>query len=135
MSGTLNDKRRESLRESLFCVCESGMSDELLKGSEESMSGFLSLILGSGDVEMKSGGDASGGDITAMLVTNLVKVAIARKQNFAGVVKAKRMGRTWGASLKSSFSVWTVIEDALLPYHHRLGGERKSASCLLLSDS
>lgn len=31
-----------------------------------------------------------------MSVTNRSKLAMARKQNFAGVVKGKRIGRIWG---------------------------------------
>lgn len=35
-------------------------------------------------------------------VTNLQKLAIARKQNLAGVVNENKTGRMWGASRKTS---------------------------------
>lgn len=43
-------------------------------------------------------GDCDSGTIP---VTCLQNAAIARKQNLAGVVKEKRMGRTWAASERS----------------------------------
>jgi len=48
---------------------------------------------------------ASGG---GTLVTNLVKVAMARKQNFAGVVNEKRTGNTCGVSVESLINLATA---------------------------
>lgn len=48
-------------------------------------------------VELEQEALPIGGGITFISVTNLLKFAIARKQNFAGVVNRKSTGRTWGA--------------------------------------
>jgi hypothetical protein len=54
---------------------------------------------GEGEVgEVGEIGDCGTGGIP---VTCLQNVAMARKQNFAGVVKEKRTGKTWAASEES----------------------------------
>ena len=57
-------------------------------------------------------------------VTNLIKFAIARKQNFAGVEKRNKTGRTWQVPIE-----WIRYTSASLECqtcHHRLAGEPKS---------
>jgi hypothetical protein len=89
----LNDKLLERRLESLLGGLDSGMRDGVLEFAPDSDSPVLSLILGAGEVETYAGSGRTGGG-RVILVTNLVNAAIARKQNFAGVVKANRIGRT-----------------------------------------
>ena len=68
---------------------------------------------------------AMGGVIDFISVTNLLKLAIARKQYFAGVVNMKSTGRMWGVPTPLSIAGLYTL-SCMSTHHRKLASELKS---------